>query len=341
LEITPGRFAPSLYIVNKLFVPKTKAMSPSKKSETHRLFHHFDRSEWKNLSSGFSRSLSPRDPDRLRGLNEPLTMGEIEDVYFPLANLLDILIGETRRLHARVNGFLGKKTKRLPYIIGIAGSVAVGKSTTARVLQKVLSMLPNRPKVDLVTTDGFLYPNRTLIARNILNRKGFPESYDAKSLLRFLSAMKAGADRFQVPVYSHLEYDVLENETQTVERPDVLIVEGINVLQVDSTKEGNNVFVSDYFDYSIYVDAHERDIMDWYVRRFESLRATAFQDPSSYFHRYAGLGKQESTETAARIWNEINRPNLLENILPTRYRADLILEKGPQHFVKAVRVRKM
>src|SRR5690606_1353260 len=239
-------------------------MSSSKNSEVKSPFQSFDRTEWRSLNGHFSYHLSPSDLENLHALNEPLTLEEIEDIYFPLAHLLDILMQENKDAHARVSGFLKKNTQSLPYIIGIAGSMAVGKSTTARVLQSVLSMLPNKPKVDLVTTDGFLYPNQTLIARNILNRKGFPESYDTKFLLSFLSAMKSGVERFHVPVYSHMEYDIMEKETQTVERPDILIVEGINVLQVDSTK-GNNVFVSDYFDYSIYVDAHERDIMDWYV----------------------------------------------------------------------------
>src|SRR5690606_19165017 len=239
-------------------------MSSNTYSGVQTPFQLFDRNEWKDVNGHFSYHLTHDDVEKLHVLNEPLTISEIEEIYFPLAHLLNIFIQRTKDAHSVVNGFLKKNTQQLPYIIGIAGSVAVGKSTTARVLQKVLSMLPNKPKVDLVTTDGFLYPNQTLIARNILNRKGFPESYDTKFLLSFLSAMKSGVERFHVPVYSHMEYDIMEKETQTVERPDILIVEGINVLQVDSTK-GNNVFVSDYFDYSIYVDAHERDIMDWYV----------------------------------------------------------------------------
>ena len=203
-------------------------------------------------------------------------------------------------------------------------------------------MLPQKPKVELVTTDGFLYPNKILVEKNILNRKGFPESYDTKKLLNFLSAMKSGNPTFNVPVYSHLEYDILQNEDQKIDHPDILIVEGINVLQVNSQKGQNNkVFVSDFFDYSIYVDALEKDIITWYIERFESLRATAFQDPTSYFHKYADMTIAESTDMATQIWNEINKPNLHDNILPTKYRADLILKKGSNHFVKNIRVRKL
>ncbi|KGE12758.1 type I pantothenate kinase [Sphingobacterium deserti] len=314
-------------------------MSPSNTNAVSSPFQLFERAEWKSLNGHFSHHLNQDDVDNLHALNEPLNIKEIEEIYFPLAHLINIFLERAKDAHAVVNGFLNKHTQRLPFVIGIAGSVAAGKSTTARVLQKVLSMLPGKPQVDLVTTDGFLYPNKVLTARGMLNRKGFPESYDTKLLLNFLSAMKSGVDEFDVPVYSHLAYDILEDHKQKVIRPDILIVEGINVLQVNSSK-GNNVFVSDYFDYSIYVDAEEKDIMDWYVSRFESLRATSFQNPGSYFHRYAGMDEKESLAMATSIWNEINKPNLQENILPTRYRADLILEKGSHHFVKRIRVRK-
>lgn len=315
-------------------------MSSNRKNGVNSPFQLFTRDEWKRLNGQFSYDLIQSDIYNLHALNEPLTIEEIEDIYFPLAHLLNIMIQETKEVHVNVNGFLKKNTQKLPFIIGIAGSVAVGKSTTARVLQKVLSMLPGKPKVDLVTTDGFLYPNKTLVGRDMLNRKGFPESYDTKLLLNFLSAMKSGEERFEVPMYSHLEYDILKDQKQLVMSPEILIVEGINVLQVNSAK-GNNVFVSDYFDYSIYVDAAESDIMKWYVDRFESLRATSFQNTDSYFHRFADMDKSESIAMATNIWNEINKPNLEENILPTRYRADLILEKGSHHFVKNVRVRKV
>jgi len=313
-------------------------MSSTNNSEVDTPFQLFDRTEWKNLNGHFSHHLAGEDVKNLRALNEPLTVTEIEEIYFPLAHLLGILIKRTKDQHAAVNNFLNKATNSLPFIIGIAGSVAAGKSTTARVLQKVLSMLPNKPKVELVTTDGFLYPNKILAERNI--RKGFPESYDTKLLLSFLASMKSGLPQFEVPVYSHLEYDVIPHESQIIAQPDILIVEGINVLQVNSST-GNSVFVSDYFDYSIYVDADEKDLINWYINRFESLRATSFQNPASYFHRYANLDKEESIAMATTIWNTINLQNLHKNILPTRYRADLILEKGSHHFVKQIKVRKI
>lgn len=305
-------------------------------------YEKFGRKEWKSLNGHFNLNIETADLHKLHALNEPLTIQEIEEVYFPLAHLIELHIQNYVQVHEARKSFFQRDQKKLPFIIGIAGSVAAGKSTTARVLRKVLSLLPQKPIVELVTTDGFLYPNKILIEKNILNRKGFPESYDTKKLLNFLSAMKSGNPKFNVPVYSHLEYDILHNEDHKIDNPDILIVEGINVLQVNSQKGQNNkVFVSDFFDYSIYVDALEKDIITWYIERFESLRATAFQDPTSYFHKYADMTIAESTDMATQIWNEINKPNLHDNILPTKYRADLILKKGSNHFVKNIRVRKL
>ena len=304
---------------------------------------NLERADWKKLNGQISYPISQEDLSSLNALNEPLTLEEIQDIYFPLSHLLNLHVAQARALHQGVGAFLKDPSRKLPYIIGIAGSVAAGKSTTARVLQKVLSMGPDKPQVDLVTTDGFLYPNRVLENRGILNRKGYPESYDTRSLMEFLAAIKSGKEVVEAPQYSHLIYDVLPKQVQVIRRPDILILEGINVLQVNTRRSyrGPKIFVSDYFDFSIYVHAQEKHLEDWYVNRFLSLQNIAFNQPDSYFRKYADLSETEARATASRIWNEINRPNLIENILPTRFRANLILEKGKYHRTRKISIRKL
>lgn len=270
-----------------------------------------------------------------------MSLDEVTEIYLPLSRLINLHIGARQALRGATATFLNTTAARAPYLIGLAGSVAVGKSTTARIMQALLGRWPDHPKVDLVATDGFLYPRYILEERGILQRKGFPESYDLRALITFLSKIKAGERDVTVPVYSHLTYDIVPGQFQTVDQPDVLIVEGLNILQAgDPSSPPQHLFPSDFFDFTVYVDAEVGDIRRWYVERFFALRKTAFQDPSSYFHRYAELTDDDAETVAASIWHDINEPNLIENILPTRERAQLILEKAPDHSVQSVRLQK-
>ncbi|KIP99417.1 pantothenate kinase [Agrobacterium tumefaciens] len=307
-------------------------------------YNFFSSEEWSKFRADTPMTLSADELKRLRSLNDPIDMDEVKRIYLSLSRLLSTHVEASQVLFDQRNRFLNMEgVNKTPFVIGIAGSVAVGKSTTARILKELLARWPSSPKVDLITTDGFLYPNEVLRREKLMERKGFPESYDIGSLLRFLSAIKAGQPDVQAPSYSHLIYDVLPNEFTTIDRPDILIFEGINVLQSRDLPEGGRIvpIVSDFFDFSIYIDADEDLIHQWYVNRFMNLRQTAFRDPSSYFNRYASISEEAALAIAEGLWENINLKNLRRNIVPTRPRADLILRKGKNHLIDTVALRKL
>ncbi|MGY1745845.1 type I pantothenate kinase [Blastococcus sp. SYSU D00695] len=312
----------------------TRAISP---------YAAFDRDSWRALAAGSALPLDEGELAALKSLGDRIDLDEVATVYLPLAGLLRLHVEAGRRLWAAQNRFLGDTSAKVPYVVAVAGSVAVGKSTTARLLQTLLAAGPDSPRVDLVTTDGFLLSNADLEARGLLGRKGFPESYDRRALLRFLADVKSGRGRVSAPLYSHQSYDVVPGATQEVDRPDILVLEGLNVLQAGRRTDGRapEVFLSDFFDFSVYVDAAEADIQQWYVERFLALRRTAFADTGAYFHRFADLSDEQARQTALEIWRSVNLPNLRENIVPTRSRARAVLQKAADHSVRRVLLRKI
>jgi len=315
------------------------ANSMSHASDPPSLHVEFSADEWGDLRRSTPMTLTEEDLAELRGINVELDMAEVERIFLPMSRLLNLYVAGSQELYRASATFLGELPHKVPFVIGIAGSVAVGKSTTARLLQALLGRWPDHPVVDLVTTDGFLWPNAVLEARGIMDRKGFPESYDRRRLINFMDRIKSGAPEVRAPIYSHLLYDRTEDEV-VIRRPDIVIVEGLNVLQTGQVDDLNPVFVSDFFDFSIYVDADVTHIRDWYIERFSTLRETAFRDPRSYFRKYGDLSDEQATQTATEIWTSINERNLVENILPTRSRADLIIRKGSDHRTTKVELRR-
>lgn len=302
-------------------------------------FNEISREDWAVLGNSTELPLTESEIQQIRGLGDFLDIKEVHDVYLPLSRLLNLYVAEHQKLHRSTSDFLGERASRVPFIIGVAGSVAVGKSTVSRLLKELLSRWDGTPKVEMITTDGFLYPNAELERRGLMARKGFPESYDRMGLLQFIADVKSGAKEVSAPVYSHLIYDIVEGQKQTIKNPDVLIVEGLNVLQ--SPGPGQYVALSDFFDFKIYVDADTKNLTQWFLDRFEKLRDTAFTNPASYFHRYAEMPHEKALARANEIWSTINLPNLVENILPTRSRATLVLHKGTKHAVERVLLRKL
>ena len=312
---------------------------PSPSSAQRTPFIELDRADWAALAPSVPAPLTETEIVQLRGLGEPLDMREVAEVYLPLSRLLNLYVGGTQALRDQTSRFLGERSSATPFVIGVAGSVAVGKSTIARLLRELLTRWEGTPRVELITTDGFLFPTAELERRGLMERKGFPESYDRRALLRFVSEVKAGATEVVAPFYSHLVYDIVPDAQIRVRRPDVLIVEGLNVLQPPAP--GHGLAVSDLFDFTIYVDARTSDIARWYEERFLKLQRGAFANPKSYFHRFASLSEAEARARASEIWHSINEPNLLQNIRPTRSRATLVLRKSSDHTVSSVLLRKL
>ncbi|MFT5577571.1 MAG: type I pantothenate kinase [Paraglaciecola psychrophila] len=306
-------------------------------------YRHFNAEQWARLRADTPIGISEEELAAMRGRGEVISLDEVSMIYLPLSRLLNLYVGATQDLHRVTSTFLGRLQPKVPYIIGLAGSVAVGKSTTARILQALLARWPNHPKVDLVTTDGFLYSNKVLTERDLMERKGFPESFDQRRLLAFLQAVKSGKRNVEAPVYSHQIYDIVPDEVNITDQPDILIVEGLNVLQVPRLQQGSDstAAVSDYFDFSIYLDADASDIEQWYIERLLNLRETAFRDPDAFFHRLAKISEEQAVEFARHIWRSINEENLRSNILPTRERAHLILRKNIKHAISDVYLRRL